>query len=1023
MTDYNTSLDLIARLVKQFHTNRAAYHAPNYKEAHARQDLIDPLFIALGWDVHNEERAAPQYRQVILEDSLEIEGEDARKAPDYAFRIGETRKFFAEAKKPGVVLKTAAASAYQLRRYAWSAKLPFSLLTDFEELAVYDCRSRPSEKHKASVGRHNFYTFEEYPDRWREIWDVFSREAVWGGSFDQFIQAGKGRGTSEVDAEFLREIEGWRDVLARNMALRNPHLGIDDLNDAVQRTIDRVIFLRMAEDRGIEPYEQLCRLAEKDGVYGELIDLCGKADARYNAGLFDLSPQGDLITPKLSVDDKVLKPIITGLYFPQSPYEFSVLPIQVLGNIYEQFLGQVIRLTAAHQAKVEPKPEVRKAGGVFYTPTYIVDYVVTNTVGKLVEGKSPKQLAGDPKGSPFRALDMACGSGSFLLGVYQLLLDYYLRWYVEHNPAKHPTAVWQRGEEWRLTIAEKKRILTTHIFGVDIDRQAVEVTKLSLLLKVLEGESTETLQMALPGFQERALPNLDNNIKCGNSLIGHDYFTGQLLPNPDELRRVNPFDWEREFPDPMRAGGFDCIVGNPPYIRIQTMKEWAPLEVEIYKESYESASAGNYDIYVVFVEKALSLLNERGRMGFILPHKFFNAQYGEPLRALLAKGQHLSRVVHFGDQQVFAGATTYTCLMFLDKAGRDECQFVKVDDLIAWRTTDQAIEGTIPAVNITATEWNFAVGKSAALFERLGKMLTKLGDVAHLYVGLQTDADDVFILEEVRKDKKRVLCQSKGTGQEHWFEDAHLKPFLKGSLNIRRYCLADVTKRLIFPYEIVEGKSVLIEAKDYKRRHPLTWAYLEENRERLSSRNKGQMGQEWYGYVYKKNHTQFGNPKLLVPSIATGSCFAADLDGTFYFVGSGGGGGGGYGITLLAETNLSYLYLLGLLNSSLLSAYLKTISTPFRGGYIALNRQYIEQLPIRPINFSDPAEAARHDRMVALVKQMLELHKRLAAAKSQSDQELYQRQIDATDKEIDKLVYNLYGLTEEEIRIVEGAQG
>ena len=298
-----------------------------------------------------------------------------------------------------MAIKTAAGPAYQLRRYAWSAKLPLSLLTDFEELAIYDCRSRPSEKDKASAGRINFYTFEEYPDRWREIWDVFSREAVWGGSFDQFVQAGKGRGTSEVDAEFLREIEGWRDVLARNMAIRNPGLGIDDLNDAVQRTIDRIIFLRMAEDRDIEPYEQLCHLADKEDIYAELIDLCRKADAKYNAGLFDLSPTGDRITPTLTVDDKVLKPIVTGLYFPQSPYEFSVLPIRVLGNIYEQFLGKVIRLTAAHQAKVEEKPEVRKAGGVFYTPEYIVDYNRQEHGGQAGRRQKPQATRSVPVSS------------------------------------------------------------------------------------------------------------------------------------------------------------------------------------------------------------------------------------------------------------------------------------------------------------------------------------------------------------------------------------------------------------------------------------------------------------------------------------------------------------------------------------------------------------------------------------------------------------------------------------------------
>jgi len=292
--------------------------------------------------------------------------------------------------------------------------------------------------------------------------------------------------------------------------------------------------------------------------------------------------------------------------------------------------------------------------------------------------------------------------------------------------------------------------------------------------------------------------------------------------------------------------------------------------------------------------------------------------------------------------------------------------------------------------------------------------------VAALFVGLQTDADDVFILEEVRRDKKRVLCESKATGKPHWLEDEHLKSFLKGSLNIRRYHLSGATKRLIFPYEIQDGKSVLIEAKDYKRRFPLTWAYLEENKERLTKRNKSQMGGQWYGYVYKKNHTRFVLPKLVVPSIATGSCFATDLEGVYYFVGSGGGGGGGYGITLKEGVEFSILYLLGHLNSKLLSHHLKAASTPFSGGYYALNRQYIEQLPIRPINFSDPADKARHDRMVTLVEQMLDLHKRLAAAQDAGEQGRLQRLIDSTDRQIDALVYELYGLTPEEIAIVEG---
>jgi hypothetical protein len=522
-------------------------------------------------------------------------------------------------------------------------------------------------------------------------------------------------------------------------------------------------------------------------------------------------------------------------------------------------------------------------------------------------------------------------------------------------------------------------------------------------------------------FQERALPDLGNNIKCGNSLIGPDFYDGKQMNlfDEEERYRVNVFAWGKEFPEIMKGDGFDAVIGNPPYVRIQTMKEWAPQEVEFYKQKYVAASKGNYDIYVVFVERGLSLLNKNGRFGFILPHKFFNAQYGQSLRDLLAKGNHVAEVVHFGDQQVFTGATTYTCLLFLNKGGSDKCHFNKVDDLLTWRNTGEATEGAISKDRITAAEWNFSVGAGARLFEKLSKMPVKLRDVAHLFVGLQTDADNVFILEEIREEKDRVFCRSKATECSYWFEDYHLKPFLKGSLNIRRYFLSDVTKRLIFPYELKEGKSILIEEKEYTRHYPLTWKYLEENKKCLAARNKGNMGNAWYGYVYKKNHTLFGVPKIIVPSIATGSSFAIDLQGKFYFVGSGGGGGGGYGIIKKESIDFSYLYLLGLLNSRLLDNYLKTISTSFRGGYIALNRQYIEQLPIRIINFSNNFEKARHDNMVALVEQMLSLHKQLAAAKTDHDKTILQRQIDSTDQQIDRLVYELYGLTEEDIKIVE----
>ena len=214
-----------------------------------------------------------------------------------------------------------------------------------------------------SYGRIQHFQFAEYPDKWRELWDVFSREAVWAGAFDQYSASKRKRGTSEVDAEFLKEIEGWRDQLARNIAVRNIELSFYDLNAVVQRTIDRVVFLRMAEDRGLEPYGQLMKLCDSDNIYGRFMsELCRRADEKYNSGLFHFQKEPgtidepDKITPKLMVDDKLFKSILQRLYFEHgSPYRFRVLPVEILGTIYERFLGKVIRLTAGHQEARSPQ--------------------------------------------------------------------------------------------------------------------------------------------------------------------------------------------------------------------------------------------------------------------------------------------------------------------------------------------------------------------------------------------------------------------------------------------------------------------------------------------------------------------------------------------------------------------------------------------------------------------------------------------------------------------------------------------
>lgn len=995
---FDQSKDVIARLVQHFTTNKGAFLAPAYKEAHARQELIDPFFVALNWDVQNRQHAAPDYREVIVEDSLEIAGQ--KKAPDYAFRIGRERKFFGEAKKPGVDIKGDPLPAYQLRRYAWSAKLPLSLLTDFEELAVYDCRIRPAAKDKATVARVNYLHCAEYPDRWREVWDVFSREAVYGGSFDQFATEGKGkRGTSEVDAEFLKEIEGWRDALARNIALRNPKLTIDQLNDAVQRTIDRIIFLRMAEDRGIEEYGRLQHLAENDNVYAGLLKLARQADDKYNSGLFDLSKAGDRVTPGLTVDDKAVRPILADLYFPHSPYEFSVMPAEILGNVYEQFLGKVIRLTAGHQAKVEEKPEVKKAGGVKYTPTYIVEYIVRNTVGPAIEGKGPAQLKG------FTVLDPACGSGSFLLVVYAFLLDHYLAWYTAHEPEKHKQAVTQTESGWRLTLAERKRILTEHVYGVDLDRQAVEVTKLSLLLKVLEGAQQLTL------FAERALPNLDANIKWGNSLVGPDYFTDALLLDA-ETSRVITFDWAAEFPEVMRRGGFTCIVGNPPYIRIHNLVDYYPGEVKYIQGHYAAASFGKVDIYVTFIEKGLELLKPAGRLGYIVPNKFMQADYGVGVRKLLARTGALAELVDFGNQQVFDGATTYTCLLFLSSEPHNTvaAKFNRADQPPAKFLAETPFEQR-PIEIFGETPWQSASSTETAILEKLNGVPTRLGDVVQLAItGVKTGANNVFVFELLKSTGMTAKLRPEDTDDEVELERTYLLPYVKAE-SLKRYYVGEGSRVLLYPYTLTGGQTRLVPEMEIKKSQK-TWQYLVSHRKTLEGRQKGKLkGPSWYGLSFSSALAMFTAPKIVTPTLSPHNAFAIDTGQRLFPQGAGGGAG------LVPKEGISAAYLLGLLNSRLLTFFFQRISSAFQSGWFAYEPRYLERIPIRLTGSSDKAH---HDQIVGLVGKMMSLHSHISEAQDNAERTRLQRLIDATDKQIDALVYELYELTPEEIAIVEG---
>jgi type I restriction-modification system DNA methylase subunit len=931
---------IIQELVTRFEQNRRTYTNPHYNEATLRHEFLDPFFEVLGWDIRNAQGYADAYKDVVIETSQEVEG-SARK-PDYVFRAGGIQKFFVEAKKPSVNIETDPSPAFQVRRYAWSAKLPLSILTDFEEFAVYECRNKPSEKDPSGTGRIELLHYKDYRTRWDWIAETFSHEAVYKGSFDRYTGGIKGkRGTMEVDDAFLQEIEDWRDKLARNLALRNSSLTTSELNYTVQMTIDRIIFLRICEDRQIEPEDRLKNICSGEGIYPELVNLFRQADARYNSGLFHFntekgqSSSPDDLTPTLAIDDKVLKEIVNSLYYP-SPYVFRVLPADILGQVYERFLGKVIRLTAGHQAKVEEKPEVRKAGGVYYTPTYIVEYIVKNTVGKLLENKTPAQVAG------IKIVDPACGSGSFLLGAYQYLLNWHIKWYSDNQPEKwargKSPAIYQAQGGWRLTTAEKKKILLNNIHGVDIDPQAVEVTKLSLSLKVLEGESQETINSQLSLFKERALPDLAKNIQCGNSLIGSDYNEGKLFTDEEERLRVNPFDWQVAFPQIFAQGGFDAVIGNPPY-----GASFSKREEEYFKKSFQTFK-GVKDVYTCFIEKGIGILKLNGRISFIVPSGWLGGpQYIYLRKFVLAHKINALVLLPF---DIFADAYIDTLIFVFSNGEYDPNH---LSDTFTYPKKERLSKIEINEYEkVKEASWNLSSDKKIILNSKSNILIQILKKRFP-----STFKDFVQMKRGVLFDKALLSNKKIDSSYYQYFE---------GNL---------------YRYEIQESLDHWVEFGNQMKERPKEFYWFEG--ERILLRRLVNRQQRLMSSITDKTYITNKN------------------------------------IYSIKSKGISLYSILAIVNSKLISyLYLMQVTQAQKDDFPQVTINDILSLPIPDLEKLKKAKS----ELDFHVHKILEIKQK--SSRTPQEKEALQREIAATDKQIDNLVYQLYGLTADEIKIVEG---
>jgi adenine-specific DNA-methyltransferase len=999
-----TAFAEVSKLAARFKAGEARYLSPDYQEAQARKDFIDKFFIALGWDVNHEEQTNPYEQEVKVEQNVSVAARQRR--ADYAFYLAPNFRdvrFFVEAKKPAGDIATAD-NYFQVIRYGWNSQTPFAVLTDFEQFHVLNCRYKPdidTALHRAYAKYH----YSEYAnrDKFAEIYWLFSREAVADRSLEKrAAELPKPRGKAvqralfpgafkPVDESFLAELDEYRSHLARAFKNKNPRLDSPTLTELTQRTLDRLVFMRFLEDKGIEPHRFVDKFGDKAPAWESFVAASRRLDGIYNGIVFKRHDILDAPTFRVGAD--VFADICEGLAHINSPYDFNAIPIHILGSIYERFLGKVIVATEK-RARVEEKPEVRKAGGVYYTPEYIVRYIVENTVGKLIAGKPPDQIA------EMRFADIACGSGSFLLGIYDLLLQYHGNYYNAHPTKAREGDCIEREGKLYLSLHKKREILLNNIYGVDIDAQAVEVAQLSLYLKLLQEETTASAHAHQLEFHETLLPSLAKNIVCGNSLIGTDILEGKLFAS-DEERKLNPMNFEDTFPHifkrglpasagTAKEGGFDAIVGNPPW-----GASFGEVELAYFRSKYQRVIARMVDSYIYFLDRALQLVPEHGLVGYIIPTTLLNQVDAKPVRNLLLS-RGLSSLVSLGTG-VFGSKVLNTSTIVI--TGKREDGLLVLDDLSLLPSPER--EKALTTVKAkSCKDWAELVARDAhctffvnkqdasALLMKLREKHRSLGSL--ISGGIQRGVTpDIAEAHVVAKSAARALK----------LEAEMLRPSVSGP-QIKRY--QDWKSDQFIIYTTRETPI---------RKYPCAAKYIGKFRAQNSCPEVKQGKHPWWALHRPRDPQIFTSPKII--GLTTTKTIELIYDPKHS----------------VCVTDAMYVFhppadwdpwtIMAIMQSKLFLFLYRTANQGESRVIPQVKASKLETLPVSLCNTSHP----QSQRLRELAGQMLSARTELAKAKTDKDKTYYGQKCISLDRQIDRLVYDLYGLTQQEIEIVERALG
>lgn len=990
--DIDTSHAEVMQLIDTFHRFRSSYTEASYSETALRDDYIKPFLWALGWDVEHRLQQDPLQQEVKVERNVSVGA--GKKRADYAlfiepkFRNGDER-LFVEVKKPSVSL-VHPKNYFQAVRYGWSVGNPLVVLTNFDELHVLDCRFPPDiDTINECRIRDYVFKYSDLKDRenFARLFYLISRQAVAGGSLDRLasllpkrrgkaVQRGLFAGAyMRVDETFLDDLHSFRERLARSLKSTNLWLDSESLTEITQRILDRLIFLRFLEDKLIETRVSVGAFGNNGTIWEDFVAASRKLDSTYNGIVF--KPHRLIDEGKLHIDERVFGDICEDLSSENTKYDFNTIPVHLLGSIYEGFLGKIITADDKN-AKLEDKPEVRKAGGVFYTPEYVVRYVVDHTIGAMIKGKTPNQI------SEMRFADISCGSGSFLIGIFDCLIRYHTCWY-NANRERAPAAdvIEEEDGSLRVSLKRKREILVRCIFGVDIDHQAVEVAQLSLFLKLLEEENTSSARFFQRELHETLLPSLNRNIVAGNALIGTDILVVRSFTAQEE-QQLNPMNFEDRFKEIMAEGGFNAILGNPPWGATIT-------ETKYLKEKFARVVTRMPDTYIYFIDQAIRHLRKGGVMGYVIPGTVLNQVDATDARKLMLKNS-----VHYAlnlGQKVFGPKVLNTTAILITGDGIKSSK-VNIGDLseVAPMEREEALSKLAPTprsawTKLVESDPHFTFfaseSRSTVLLSRLRKKHSELS--AYLLAPMQRGVTpDVVAAHVIPND----------LAEEAGIEPDVLRNSVSGP-QIRRYATWVSDQKIIYT-----TRDTLIN--DY----PRAKAYLNDFRAKNTCSEVRDGKHPWWSLHRPRSPEIFNSPKFI--GLTTTKAIEIVYDETENLVVTDAM----YVFALKAKID-PWAFMAVMHSSTMLFLY--RVSNQGEGRVIPqVKASKLQTLPFPNL----AANVALQKSLATDCRSLIEAKQKLRAAVIEKQQDYYANRCIDLETRIDEAAFELFGLTEDEAKMV-----